>query len=145
MKNAVLFSLTLAMLTCLNSATTSAQTAQPSASSDMPVGITTDIRDPVVLLRTIRQKREQAETPDDSLFRTSPLTPLRKWSIAQEKRIYEATDIKLGTTLTTLLQGLSDEIQGEDDFGMATGMSFVGTWDGWNKGLPKQGELTFEL
>ena len=126
-------------------ATASAQPAQAISDNNQSPGITSDIRDPVVLLRTIRQKREQAETPDYSLFRTSPLTPLRERAIAQEKRIYEATDIKLGTTFTTLLQGLGDAIPDEDTYGMATAMSFVGTWDGWNKGEPNQGELTFEL
>ena len=121
------------------------QNAQAGSNNNQGPGLTSDIRDPVVLLRTIRQKREQAETPDYSLFRTSPLTPLREWAIGREKRIYQATDIKLGTTFTTLLQGLGDAIPGEDTYGMATGMSSVGTWDGCNKGEPKQGELTFEL
>ncbi len=79
------------------------------------------------------------------LFPTSPLTPLRERGLAAEKRIYEATDIKFGTAFNTLFQGLSDEIPGEDDFGMATAMSFVGTWDGGTRDVPNQGEVTFGL
>jgi hypothetical protein len=73
------------------------------------------------------------------------LTPLRETTLQLENRIYDATDVKFGTTFTTLMQGLSDAIPREDTYGMATAMSFVGTWDGWNKGGPKQGELTLEL
>jgi hypothetical protein len=70
------------------------------------------------------------------------LTPLRERGFQAEKRIYEATDIKFGTNFNTLLQGLSDNIPGTDGFGMATFMSFVGTWDGFRKGCSNQGEIT---
>ena len=108
--------------------------------------MTSDVRDPVVELRVIRQKRDQqAPAEEYSLFRTSPLTPLRERGIQAEKWIYEATDIKIGTNFNTLMQGLSDEIPGEDDYGMATFMSFVSTWDGFRKGECNQGEITLGL
>jgi porin len=140
--SAVLAFTFVALLGCWLSMPTRAQERGSASNNNQDPGLTTNIRDPEVLLRTIRQRRE---TPPYSLFPTSPLTPLRERALQAEKRIYEATDIKLGTTLTTLLQGLSDEMPGEDDFGMATAMSMVGTWDGYNKGEPNQGELTFEL
>ena len=141
-RNAAIAFTFVALLGCWLSMPTRAQERGSASNNNQDPGLTTNIRDPEVLLRTIRQRRE---APPYSLFPTSPLTPLRERTLQAEKRIYEATDIKLGTTLTTLLQGLSDEMPGEDDFGMATAMSMVGTWDGYNKGEPKQGELTFEL
>ena len=163
MNNSVIFSVTLALLSCLMSATARAQDIQiPPGSQDFqePIGaqgdqassninqgpgMTSDIQDPVVQLQLIRQKREQPTTPGYSLFRTSPLTPLRKRGIQAEKRIYEATSIKFGTNFNTLLQGLGDAIPGEDTYGMATFMSLIGTWDGFRKGCPNQGEITLGL
>jgi porin len=119
-----------------------AQEGGGASSNNQGPGLTSDVQDPVVELQVIRQKRE---TPTYSLFPKSPLTPFRDAGLAAEKRIYEATDIKFGTAVNTLLQGLSDEIPGTDDFGMATFLSFVGTWDGFHKGCPHQGEVTFGL
>ena len=67
------------------------------------------------------------------------LSPSERYGLAAEKRIYEATDIKFGTNLNTLFQGLSDNKPGTDEFGMASFISFVATWDGWRKGCPDQG------
>jgi hypothetical protein len=117
--------------------------ARPATStSSQSSGLTTDIQDPEVQLREIRQRREILRP---SLFPTSPLTPLRNKTHELERRVYERTNIKFGTVFNTLLQGLSDEIPGEDDFGMATAMSFLGTWDACNQGSPTQGQVTFEL
>jgi hypothetical protein len=119
-----------------------AQDGGSGLNSSQNPGLTTDLDDPEVLLRAIRQKRE---VPTRSLFPTSPLTPLRDKTHDLEARVYEATNIKFGTSFNTLLQGLSDEIPGQDDFGMATAMSFLGTWDACNQGCPNQGQVTFEL
>jgi|GEM_PF-1603776 len=105
-------------------------------------GFTSDPQDPVVELKRIRQKRELADKDDIALFRTSPLTPLRKRSIECEKRIYEATNIKLGTALNTLLQGLTNEIPGNRNVGMSSFVTFIGTWDGWRKKCADRAELT---
>jgi hypothetical protein len=119
---------------------------QAPADNDQTPGLTADLQDPVVELRFIRQKREQQGRAEQyALFRTSPLTPLRERGIQTEKWIYDATDIKIGTNLNTLMQGLSDEIPGEDDYGMASFLSFVATWDGYRKGKPNQGEITLGL
>ena len=122
-----------------------AQNSTAGAFDSRGPGLTSNVLDPVVELQVARRRREQARTPGISLFTTSPLTPLRERGIAAEKRIYELTDIKFATNFNTLLQGLSDEIPGEDDYGMATFMTFVGTWDGWRKGCPDQGELTIGI
>jgi porin len=138
MNNKVILSATLALLSSLMSTTARAQ----SSNNNQGPGFTSSVEDPVVELRQIRQRRVD---PPDSLFRTSPLTPLRECNIAAEKRIYKATDIKFGTNFNTLFQGLGENIPGTDDFGMATFMSFVATWDGFRKGCPNQGELTLGL
>lgn len=145
MKNAALFTLALALLTGLNSTTSNAQTAQTSASSDQPVGLTSSIEDPVVNLRHTRQLREQAKTPGDALLQTSPLTPIRERLIAMEKRIYERTDIKFGTNVNTLMQGLGDNIPGTDSYGMASFLQFNATWDGFRKRCRNRGEITLGL
>lgn len=120
----------------------SAQNGQGASNQQTGPGLTSDVQDPVVELKVIRQRRA---TPSSSLFQSSPLTPFREAGLAFEDQVYQATDIKFGTSFNTLFQGLSDEMPGTDDFGMDTFMSFVGTWDGWNKGCPNQGELTFGL
>lgn len=112
--------------------------------SDGP-GFTSDVQDPLVEMQVTRHRREQEKTSEISLFRSSPLTPLRKRMIAAEKCLYEKTNIKFATNFNHLLQGLSDERPGADDYGMATFMTFVGVWDGWKKGRPDQGEITLGL
>jgi hypothetical protein len=144
MKASVLIAVTLALLRCWMLPTATAQNVQSTPGS-YQLGFTSDIRDPVVALKHIRQKRVQAETPDYSLFRSSPLTPLREWNNQAEKRIYEETDIKFGTNLNTLFQGLGDNIPGTDSYGMSSFLQFVATWDGCRKGCPNQGEITLSL
>ena len=147
MRFSAIFGLSFAtLLSCWALTPAGAQDGQAISNADESPGLTSDVRDPVVELRVIRQKRDQ-QTPAEefSLFRTSPLTPLRERGIQAEKWIYESTDIKLGTNFNTLMQGLSDEIPGEDDYGMATFMSFVTTWDGFRKGECNQGEITLGL
>lgn len=132
----------IGILSCVLLTSASAQEGGVGSTTSQSSGLTTDIQDPEVQLRVIRQKRE---VPTPSLFPTSPLTPLRNKTHELERRVYEGTNIKFGTVFNTLLQGLSDEIPGEDDFGMATAMSFLGTWDACNQGSPTQGQVTFEL
>jgi hypothetical protein len=106
--------------------------------------LTSDIRDPVVELQRIRARRTLPEARD-SLFRTSPLTPLRGAVLRAENRLDEATNIKFGTAVNHLFQQLSDVIPGEDNFGMSSAMSMVGTWHLYNEGCPNQGELTLGI
>ncbi len=112
---------------------------------DQRPGLTTDLQDPVVELQRIRQRRQIVREPADALFTTSPLTPVRKAFIDFEKRLYKETDLKLGTSLNHLLQGITDAKPGADDYGMSSFAIFTGTWDGWNKGCPCQGEVTISV
>jgi hypothetical protein len=135
----------LALLSCLMLSTASAQDGVGGSNTNQGPGLTSDVQDPVVELHRAREKREQASTQPVSLFPMSPLTPIRERGIAAEKRLYESCDIKMATNFNTLLQGLGDNRPGTDDFGMATFMSFVTTWDGWKKGAPDQGEITLGI
>jgi hypothetical protein len=107
--------------------------------------LTTDLQDPVVELQRIRQRREISRERGDSLFRTSPLTPLRERIISAEKRLYERTDFKFGASGNHLMQGITDARPGKEDFGMSSFAILTGTWDGWHKGCPRQGEITFSV
>jgi hypothetical protein len=121
------------------------QTTQPAPAFSQSPGLTSSIEDPVVNLRETRLLREQAKMPGDALFSRSPLTPIRENFIAREKRIYEATDIKFGSNLNTLFQGLTDNIEGTDGYGMASFLQLNGTWDGFRKGQRNQGEITLGI
>ena len=94
-------------------------------------GLTSNVLDPVVNLQRTRLTRQQAKTPGDALFRRSPLTPFRERAIAFEKRIYEARDLKFGTNINTLMQGLTDNIDGTDDYGSSSFLQFNASWDGF--------------
>jgi porin len=141
----ILAAATLALLSCLLSATAVAQNTQASSNFNLRPGLTTDIQDPVVALQYIQAKRAQTKTPGYSLFRRSVLTGLHERADQVEKRIYDDTGIRFGSAFNTLFQGLSESLPGEDTFGMATNMLFVGTWELCNRGTPNQGELTFGL
>ncbi len=134
----------LLVLSCLAPATTRSQAVQTPPNSNGP-GLTSDIQDPVVELNFIRAKRIQTRTPNYSLFRWSPLTPLHEAADRAEDRIYDATRIRWGSAYNTLLQGLSETLPGEDNFGLATAMSLVGNWDLCNVDQPNKVEVTFGL
>ena len=84
MRTSVTTLIVAGILTCWDGSPTAAQDTQPDAQPEQRPGLTTDVQDPVVELQVIRQKRE---APTYSLFRWSPLTPLRERGIAAEKRI----------------------------------------------------------
>jgi hypothetical protein len=132
------------LLTCCIPTPADAQDSESAALGSQPVGFTSDVRDPVVELQRIRARRTLPEARD-SLFRTSPLTPLRGAVLRAENRLDEATNIKFGTAVNHLFQQLSDVIPGEDNFGMSSAMSMVGTWHLYNEGCPNQGELTLGI
>ena len=132
---------TLLVVYCAVTGRAQSQSQSP-VQLDQRAGFTTDLQDPVVELKRIRQRRAIAREAGDALFLTSPLTPLRDATIAAEKRIYDRTNFKFGTSLNHLLQGLTDERPGTDDYGMSSFMIMTGTWDGFRKGEPCQGEIT---
>jgi hypothetical protein len=141
----VAFSLTLAgLLSCLVLGTARAQDAPTGSGNSQGSDITSDPRDPVVELQRIVARRAVSESRP-SLFRTSPLTPIREGVLRLENRLDEATDIRFGTAVNHLFQQLSESLPGEDTFGMSSAMTLVGTWDLYNKGCPNQGELTLGI
>ena len=146
MRNSSTLALTLAaLLSGWVQSPVAAQTAMSGAVNIQSPGLTSSVEDPVVNLLRTRELRQQARTPGDALFPTSPLTPIRERFIAMEKRIYEATNVKFGSNLNTLMQGLGDNMPGTDSYGMASFLQFNATWDGFRKGCPNQGEITLGL
>lgn len=141
------FALAMSMLVliCLNGSAFAQTDGQNTAQLDQRPDLTTDLQDPAVELRNIRERRLLIRTPSDSLFRTSPLTPIREATIAAERGLYERTDIKFGASGNHLLQGLTDERPNTDDYGMSSFFIFTGTWDGYRKGCPNQGEITTSI
>jgi hypothetical protein len=125
--------------------TTSGQNTQTGLLVDERPDLTANLLDPVVQLRNIRQRREIVRERGDSLFLTSPLTPLRDRINAAEERLYDLTDFNFGISGNHLLQGITDNIPGTDDYGMSSFYILTGTWDGWKKGCPNQGEITFSI
>jgi porin len=134
-------------LICWISSTAIAQNAPSNAEAGSDTfqhpGFTSSPLDPAVELRRIRARRQiTTRTP---LFGTSPLTPLREAWLDAEKSIGEPHDIKFGTAFNHLFQQLSESMPGQDQFGMSTNMTLVGTWEAYNKGEPDQGEVTFGI
>ncbi|NQT14567.1 MAG: carbohydrate porin [Planctomycetes bacterium] len=121
-----------------------AQDVPAGLNTNQGPGMTSDPLDPVVELHRIQERRVVSETRS-SLFRTSPLTPLRGAWLRAEQRLYEATDIKFGTAFNHLFQQLDRSFPGEDTFGMSTNMTLVGTWELFHKGHPNQGEVTLGI
>ena len=154
MRTSAFISVTLTLLNCgilpsakaqeTQDAQANAQVTQTSANQTQGPGMTSDPRDPTIELRRIRERRAEIQTRS-ALFRRAPLAGLHERIDRAENRFSEATDIKFGTAFNTLLQGLSESLPGQDNFGMATGMTFIGTWELFNKGESNQGELTFGL
>ena len=97
--------------------------------------------DPDVLLTQIEQSRSQK----DSVFPTAPLQPLHdaadKWAI----NIEESTGLKLGAAFNHAFMWLSESPLGDDEYGVASELSVLGTWELANVGEPNQGQLFFQL
>jgi hypothetical protein len=84
-------------------------------------------------------------TQKDSLFPVSPLRGLHDFTDKAKQDLYDATGLKLGTTLVHLFQGLSDALSGEDQWGTNTNVDLVGNWDLIDKGEPTQGQAVFHV
>jgi hypothetical protein len=100
-----------------------------------------DPADPSALALEIEHRVGQK----DSLFRLSPLKPLHDWVDAARKSFYEKTHFKLGSTWAHLFQGLSESLPGTDQWGTATTVGIVGTWELIHRGKPTQGNLFFKV
>ena len=106
MRTSVALAATLVgLLNCGIPVTAVAQYGGSGSPGGQASGLTSDVRDPVVELQRIRARRALPEARD-SLFRTSPLTPLRAGILRAENRLDEATNIKFGTAVNHLFQQL---------------------------------------
>ena len=104
-------------------------------------GIGGNNQDPTVLLQEIEQKRIERS----SVLGDSPIKSLHDGADAWHKTLYDKTHIKLGTSFHHLFQWLSESRPGTDDWGTATDMDIIATWDLFNRGQPNSGSLTMQL
>jgi hypothetical protein len=91
------------------------------------------------------QDNERRKAQVDSLFRVSPLKPLHNILDSAEKKLYEATGLKLGLTLNNLIQGMTEALPGKDRWGATTDADLVAAWELFHQGKPTQGKLYFHL
>jgi len=131
-----------AALSCFITATATAG-EQGSGSSHDGAGsvIGGNDGDPSVQLVDIAERRAQRE----SLLGVSPLKPLYDATEKAKESIYDSTHLNLGLTLNHLFQWASDSLPGEDDWGTATDMDFIGSLALANRGTPTEGKLLFHL
>ena len=148
---AIPFSVMLAgFLSCVMVATAGAEAAQPGANQDPQSGSNDDVQrsvmsegaeDPENLLLEIGQRRTQK----NSLFPVSPLERLHEANDRLADNLYKATHIKLALAFTHLFQWLSESPLGEDEWGTASTLDFLGTWELVDREGPTQGQLFFQL
>ncbi len=144
MRSLFVFSIIFAgLLICFMVATVSAQDARTGSNDNRRVGLTygslDDPEDPQNILPAIRERG----TRRDSLFPVSPLRGLHDFTDQEKQDLYEITSLKLGLNYTHLFQKLSDSLRGEDNWGVASDLDFVGTWELIERGKPTQGQLFF--
>ncbi len=97
--------------------------------------------DPDVLLSEIKQRRSEK----DSVFPVAPLHRLHDAADIWASNIEEATHLKLGAAFNHLFMWLSESPLGDDEYGVASELSVLGTWELANVGEPNQGQLFFQL
>ncbi len=103
--------------------------------------ISDDPEDPENTLAGIQQRRAQK----NSLFPLSPLNWLHEASDKGKEALYNATHLKLGLAFTHAFQWLSEAPLGEDTWGTASDLDFMGTWELVDRGGPTQGQLYFQF
>lgn len=114
---------------------TAPDSVQRGAMGDSP-------EDPESLLKSISERRAQK----DALFSFGPLDRLNETIDQGKDDLYKATHLKLGWAFTHLFQFLSESPLAEDtNWGTASGMDFLGTWELVNRGRPSQGQLFFQV
>ncbi|MHC4265343.1 MAG: carbohydrate porin [Planctomycetota bacterium] len=125
--------------------TASAEEQQPDPNDNKRVRVYTDSFDdptePSNLLSLIDQRREQK----DSVFPVSPLKWLHDETGKVKKDIYDATGIKLGFLYAQVFQGVSEALPGQDDWGTASTLYLLGSWDLINKEKPTMGQMVILL
>ena len=97
--------------------------------------------DPDVLLSKIRQRRSQK----DSVFAAAPLYRFHEASDRWAKDLEKATHLKLGAAFTHLFMWLNESPLGDDEWGTASNLDLLATWELANVGEPNQGQLFFQL
>ncbi len=95
--------------------------------------------DPQNLLPAIRERL----TETDSLFPVSPLRWLHKTTDRAKKSVYDVFALKLGVAFTHLFQGVTEALPGQDQWGTASGLDMLATWELIARGKPIQGQLFF--
>jgi hypothetical protein len=97
--------------------------------------------DPVNRLNEIQERRQDR----DFLIQSDPLKTYRQGLDDWQQSLYDRTGLRLGATLTHVVQGVTDTFPDADDIGVAGTASIVGSWELANRGSPTQGELVFGI
>jgi hypothetical protein len=97
--------------------------------------------DPGALLSSI----EQGRTEKYSVFPAAPLKRLHDSADRWASKVEEATNLQLGAAFNHLFMWLSESPLGDDEYGVASELSVLGTWKLANVGEPNQGQLFFQL
>jgi hypothetical protein len=111
---------------------------EDSAASDVIGG---NDQDPAVMLLDIGRRRTERE----SLWFRPSNKPVHDATDTWHERVYQATHLRLGASVHHLFQWLSESLPGTDDWGTATDMDLIATWEAVNRGKPAQGSLTLHL
>ena len=143
MSYSIMVSIILAgLLSCSPWATASAQGtsgASNAVSQRVAPGFGNGYNDPGTVLQRIHIRAK----PQKGLIPFSLVQPVRNGFTNFKDAVYDTTHLKLGLSFHHLFQGASDVLPGFDDYGIATDMDFVGTWELFNRGTPTQGEVSF--
>ena len=119
-----------------------AEDPQSGSKDNAPRGtLSDDPHDPGEFLSAVQERGAQKE----SVFRMSPLAGLHETTDKAKEELYDATNLKLGLSLTHLSQWLSESLPGEDTSGSATELDFVTAWELYDQGEPTQGQVFFHL
>ena len=108
-----------------------------STGSAYRLGISESPDDPNVLLSEIEDRRSQK----DSIFMVAPLHRLHGASDRWTSDLDKSANLKLGAAFTHVSMWLSESPLGDDEYGAATTLDLLGTWELANVGEPKQGQL----
>jgi len=112
-----------------------------AAEGDYSESIGGNDQDPSVMLQDIQARRG----PRAALFDIPSLKSAQEGADAWHERLYKDTNIHLGTSVHHLFQWLSESLPGTDNWGTATDVDIIGTWDLTNRGQANQGSLTMQL
>jgi hypothetical protein len=98
---------------------------------------------PEDVVNELQRIRIRATRPD--ALCPSPLRRFHERGDQFQQRLADTHFIKTGFGLNTAIQGLSDALPGEDQFGMATDMDFIVDWQLIHRGQPAVGRVFLGL